>query len=96
MREALTIGVRVTPRGARDAIVGVDEDGVLHVRVRAAPVDGAANTGVRRLLARELGRPPSDVDVVRGSTARRKLVRLGGVDASLVTARWPGIRLGTG
>ena len=46
----LELRVRVTPRGGRDAIDGVEAlaDGrpVLKVRVRAAPADGAANEGV--------------------------------------------------
>ena len=62
----------VTPRAARDAIDGWTEDGLLRVRVRAAPADGAANDAVVRTLARALGVPPSGVRIVAGATARRK------------------------
>ena len=34
--------VRLTPKGGRDALMKRDE-GILHVRVAAPPVDGAAN-----------------------------------------------------
>ncbi len=74
--EGLELRVRVTPRGGRDAIDGVETlaDGqpVLKVRVRAAPEDGAANDGVRRLLAKALKRPASAVSLETGATARLK------------------------
>ena len=45
---------------------GVGEDGTLHVRVAAAPVDSAANESLCRLLARDrvatLGVHPRDDD----------------------------------
>jgi uncharacterized protein YggU (UPF0235/DUF167 family) len=45
---------------------------VLKVRVRAVPEDGAANEGVRRLLAKALKRPASAVSLEAGATARLK------------------------
>lgn len=65
--------VRVTPRAARDLVGTLDADRVLHVRVTAAPADGAANAAVSRLLARTLDVPSRDVILVSGSTARRKV-----------------------
>jgi hypothetical protein len=41
------VRIRLTPRAARDEVGPVREDGVLLVRVRAAPVDGKANAAVR-------------------------------------------------
>jgi uncharacterized protein YggU (UPF0235/DUF167 family) len=55
-------------------------------------VDGAANLALRRLLADALDVPASAVELVRGSNARRKLVRLVGVEPDTVVARWPGLR----
>ena len=63
------------------------------VRVRAAPADGGANAAVCRLLAAELAVPPSAVTIVRGASARRKLVRVEGPDATRVEALWPGVRV---
>jgi uncharacterized protein len=73
--------VRLTPRGGRDAITGLREDGAVLARVSAPPVDGKANEALCRLLAKTLGVPRSAVDVVRGQTARDKLVRVGGLTA---------------
>lgn len=68
--------VRVTPRAARDGIDGFDPDGVLRVRVTAAPADGAANAAVAKLLAKALDIPSRDVVLVSGATARQKLFEL--------------------
>jgi hypothetical protein len=64
--------VRVTPRAARDAVAGFNDSGVLQVRVTAAPVGGAANASVTRLLARQLALPPREVVLVHGATGREK------------------------
>lgn len=79
--------MRVTPRGGRDAIDGVEalSDGrpVLKVRVRAAPEDGAANEGVRRLLAKTLRVPASAVTLEAGATARLKIFLIAGEGGAL-------------
>ena len=71
--DRLLVTVRVMPRAA-SRLIGGDRDGALVVRVTAAPVDGAANTAVVRILAKALGVPPSEVRIVRGATARTKVV----------------------
>lgn len=86
------IGVRLTPRGGADRVDGVGEDGVLRARVAAAPVDGAANEALRRLLARELRVAAGAVRVVGGATARRKVVELD-ADGAAVEAAFPGVRV---
>ena len=64
--------VRVTPRAARDEVLGYDATGALRVRVTAPPADGAANAAVIRLLAATLGIPARDVVLVAGAGARVK------------------------
>ena len=80
----------MTPRGGRDAVDGVEtlSDGrpVLKVRVRAAPTDGAANEGVRRLLARVLELPASAVTLEAGATARLKTFLVAGEPEKLASA----------
>ena len=72
------VSVRLTPRAGRDAITGV-RDGVVQARVSAPPLDGKANDALCRLLAKALGVPRSRVSVVRGQTARNKVVRVDGL-----------------
>ena len=66
-------------------------DGSLVVRVTAAPVDGAANTALIRLVAGAIGVPRARVSLVVGASSRRKLIEIEGVDAATIRARWPGL-----
>jgi uncharacterized protein YggU (UPF0235/DUF167 family) len=49
--------------------------------VRAAPVDGKANAALCRLIARRARVAVGGVTVVRGMTARQKVVRVQGITA---------------
>jgi uncharacterized protein (TIGR00251 family) len=73
--------LRVTPRSRADEIVGLREDGALHVRVSAAPADGKANEAVLRLLSKALGLPKGAVRLKGGASSRDKWVELDGIDA---------------
>lgn len=84
--------VRLTPRGSRDEVDGV-VDGVLHLRVSAPPVGGAANGALIRLIARELGVSRTSVRLVAGAAGRQKLVAVDGLAPGDVLARWPDLRL---
>lgn len=63
--------VRLIPRASRSTVAGV-RDGVLHVRVTAAPVDGAANKAMLALVAKALGVGVTNVRIESGATASRK------------------------
>lgn len=88
--DGLEVWVRVTPKGGRDAIDGIEalSDGrpVLKVRVRAVPEDGAANEGVRRLLAKALRLSASAVSLEAGATARLKTLVISGDGEALADA----------
>ena len=80
--DGVRIDVRLTPRGGRDAIDGIERrsDGrvVLKVRVRAPAHEGEANAALCRLLARATGTAPGQVTVVAGAAGRTKRVRISG------------------
>ena len=84
----LVVAVRLTPRGGRDAIDGVERlsDGraVLKARVRAAPSAGEANAALLKLVARALDVPARDVTLAAGATARIKRLRIAGDAAALM------------
>jgi uncharacterized protein len=61
------------------------------VRVTAAPVDGAANAAMIRLVAAAIGVPRTRVALVVGAASRRKVIEVEGVDAASLRARWPGL-----
>ena len=71
--------VRVTPRSAKNEIIGY-RDGVLGVRIIAPPVDGAANAACCEYVAKLLGIAKSNVQVVKGQTAREKTLLVEGFD----------------
>ena len=64
----------MTPGARRDEI-RVAGDTVM-LRVTAVPEDGAATEAVLRLLAAALGRPRRDLRLLRGATARIKLIAI--------------------
>jgi uncharacterized protein YggU (UPF0235/DUF167 family) len=84
------LSVRLTPKGGRDAIDGIEvlSDGrpILKVRVRAAPSEGEANTALCRLIAKAVGVPPRDVSLAAGATARIKRLIIGGDGPTVVAA----------
>ena len=80
--DGLTIAVRVTPRGGRDALAA----GTLEhfaARLAAAPVDGAANAGLVALVAKTFGVPKRAVTIISGETARLKSLHIAGDVATL-------------
>jgi uncharacterized protein (TIGR00251 family) len=86
----LTLAVRLTPKGGRDSIEGIESlaDGrsVLKARVRAAPSEGEANAALLALIAKSLRIPVRDVTLVAGATSRIKRVRIAGGGPSLLAA----------
>jgi len=86
----IALSVRLTPKGGRDAIDGIEQmaDGcsVLKARVRAAPSEGEANNALIRLIAKALAVPPRDVTLVAGATARIKRLIVAG-DSPTLAAR---------
>jgi hypothetical protein len=75
------IPVRLHPRARREEVVGV-RDGRVVVRVTAPPADGKANDALCRLIAKAARVAPSRVRVIKGQTAREKVVRVDGVDVA--------------
>jgi uncharacterized protein YggU (UPF0235/DUF167 family) len=74
--------LRVTPRGGRDDIDGLETlaNGrtVVKVRVRATAEGGEANRAVMELLAKALGVPKGKVRVLSGTTSRLKQIAVDG------------------
>ncbi|HEY2757755.1 MAG TPA: DUF167 family protein [Pseudolabrys sp.] len=86
----LALTVRLTPKGGRDAIDGIEQlsDGrsVLKARVRAAPNEGQANDALCRLIAKTLHIPPRDIVLSAGATSRVKRLAISGDGPSLIAA----------
>jgi uncharacterized protein len=80
--QGISVALRVTPRGGRDDIDGVETlaNGriVVKVRVRAIAEGGEANRAVTELLAKALGVSKRDVRLVAGATSRLKQIAVDG------------------
>ena len=77
--------VRVTPRASQNE-VRLDE-GVLHVRTTAVPVNGSANKEVIRIVAHALGVRKSSISIKSGETGRIKVIEFNKMDAAQLDAR---------
>jgi uncharacterized protein len=88
--DGLRLSVRLTPRGGRDAIDGIEAlaDGrlVLACRVRAAPTEGQANAALLGLIAKTLGLRQRDITFIAGESARLKTLHLAGAPGPLAAA----------
>jgi uncharacterized protein (TIGR00251 family) len=72
----MTVRVKVTPRSARNEVVGEMADGTLKVRIAAAPERGRANEELIGMLAEHFGVQRSAVAIISGHSAGLKLVRV--------------------
>ena len=83
----ISVALRVTPRGGRDGIEGVETlangRSVVKVRVRAIAEGGEANRAVAALMAKSLGVPRASVRLLSGATSRLKQIAVDGDPAKL-------------
>ena len=83
----ISVALRVTPRGGRDDIDGVETlangRSVVKVRVRAVAEGGEANRAVTELLAKALHVPKARVRLLSGATSRIKQIAIDGDPAKL-------------
>jgi uncharacterized protein YggU (UPF0235/DUF167 family) len=80
----VVIPVRVIARSPRTRISDVRAGRVV-VRVSAAPVDGAANLALVKLLAKALAVPAGTIRIAAGARTRDKSVLVAGVSPTTIT-----------
>jgi uncharacterized protein (TIGR00251 family) len=83
---AAVFAVRVVPRASRNEIVEVDGE-TLKVKVTASPRKGEANRALVNLLSKILGVRKSQIEIVSGQKARRKVVRIDGLRTRIALDR---------
>lgn len=71
----MLINIRVTAHARQNKIVA-DDSGTLRVYTTAAATDGQANCAVIKMLAEHFGVPKTSIKIVRGQTARDKVIEL--------------------
>ena len=83
--DGVLLQLSVMPNAKRTEVDGL-HDGALRVRLAAPPIDGRANEALVAWLAKSLGVPKRDVEVLRGESSRRKQVAI--AVSHDVAARW--------
>jgi uncharacterized protein (TIGR00251 family) len=84
--DGVLLAVRLQPRASVNEICGPSGD-ELRIKVTAAPVDSAANEALVGFLAELLDCGRNRVELVRGRTARHKLIKLYGFTIAEVSMK---------
>jgi uncharacterized protein (TIGR00251 family) len=74
----IRVEIKVQPRSSRNQIVG-EQEGALKIKLTAPPVEGEANQALINFLARHLKIPRKNIALLRGDTARNKLIEIKGI-----------------
>ena len=77
----LIFSVRVLPKSSKSEIVG-EHDGALKIKIKAPPVDGAANAELIKALAKFFDVPKSAVEILKGQTSKTKQIKIFGITAA--------------
>ena len=78
MTRSSAVHFYVQPRASKTEVVGPHGDAI-KIRVKAPPVDGAANEELIRFLAKRFKVPRNAVELVSGSSSRHKQIAIEGV-----------------
>ena len=79
--DGITLAIKLQPRASQNEI-GEANGPELRIKVTAPPVDAAANEALLRLLADALECPRGNVELIRGQTARHKVIKVHGLTAA--------------
>jgi uncharacterized protein (TIGR00251 family) len=74
---AVCIDIKAVPGASKTEFAGV-RDKRLRVRIAAAPEDGKANGELVSFMAKALGCPKRDVQLIRGEKSRLKTIAVPG------------------
>jgi uncharacterized protein (TIGR00251 family) len=80
------IEIKAVPNAPKSMVVGWLGD-ALKVKIHAPPVEGKANQALCEFLAEQLDLPKRAVQLLRGETARQKIVEIEGMTKALVAER---------
>ena len=84
--DGVILHVKVIPNASRNQMEGL-HGGALKIRLSAPPVDGKANEILVRILADQLGCHKRDIQLIRGQTARHKVLAIQGMTMDAVAAK---------
>jgi uncharacterized protein (TIGR00251 family) len=82
---SISFSVRVIPRSSKTEIVG-EHGGALKIKLKAPPVDGAANDELIRFLSKTFATPRSNIEIVSGQNSRTKRIQITNNDKSQIAS----------
>jgi len=71
----LKLKIYVQPNASRSELIGLHGD-ALKIKIKALPVDGAANEEIIRFLSKHLDLPKKSIRILHGESSRNKLVEI--------------------
>lgn len=75
----MNLSVQISANAPRNQIVGWQGDR-LKIKVKAPAVEGKANAELLRFLGETLEIRPNSLQIVRGETAKLKVIRIEGIE----------------
>lgn len=72
------LALKVIPPSSKNQLMGI-ESGELKVKIKAPPVEGAANEAVLGFISEILGLAKRNLSVERGEISRHKVVKIRGL-----------------
>lgn len=69
----LSLNIKVKPGSFKDE-VSVDAEGILTIKLREKPIDGAANEALIKFLSKEFKLSKSSIVIEKGQTSRFKKI----------------------
>lgn len=85
--------LRVSPNASRNSVEGC-VGGMLRLKLRAVPAEGAANAACLRFLADLFGLPKSRLEMVRGEKSREKWIWFKEVDSAVLNQKLEKLTVG--
>lgn len=82
-QSGVRLAVQITPNARKTEVVGVIGD-ALKIKLQAQPIEGQANAALIKWLSQQLHLPRTAITLTHGTTTRRKLLELRGVDEDTV------------
>lgn len=72
---SLVVDVKVVPNSGKQKCI-LDKSGILKCYLKSLPERGQANEELIKMLAKSLGIPQADVQIIAGATSRNKKVKI--------------------
>jgi uncharacterized protein (TIGR00251 family) len=84
--DGIVFAVKVVPGSSRTAVCGL-LDGIIKIKVSAAPEKGKANKCLLEFLAKQLGVKKNAVHIISGQTNPVKRLEVSGISAEMLIER---------